>query len=83
MSMNIKNPETHRLAAELSRLTGESMTKAVTQALRERLARERRRRDKGKMVDEIMAIGRRCAALPERDARSADEILYDEQGMPK
>ncbi len=83
MSMNIKNPEAHRLASILSKLTGETMTKAVTEALRERLARETRRRDKGKIVDEIMAIGRRCAALPERDARSADEILYDERGMPK
>jgi antitoxin VapB len=64
--MNIKNPEAHRLASIHSKLTGETMTKAVTAALRERLAQETQRRDKGKMVDEILAIGRRCAALPER-----------------
>ena len=40
MSLNIKSPEAHELAAELARLTGESMTKAVTQALRDRLERE-------------------------------------------
>jgi len=32
---------------------------------------------------EILAIGRRCAALPDLDKRSADEILgCDEQGLP-
>jgi hypothetical protein len=41
MSLNIKNPEAHELAAELARLTGESMTKAVTEAIRERLAGEK------------------------------------------
>ena len=37
MSLNIKNEETHRLARELAVLTGESMTGAITVALRERL----------------------------------------------
>jgi antitoxin VapB len=44
MSLNIKNEETHRLAQELARLTGESMTAAVTEAVRERLDRVRRER---------------------------------------
>ncbi|HEX9867242.1 MAG TPA: type II toxin-antitoxin system VapB family antitoxin, partial [Candidatus Tectomicrobia bacterium] len=38
MTLNIKNPETHRLATELARLTGETLTQAVTEAVRERLA---------------------------------------------
>ena len=42
--LNIKNDEAHKLATELAGLTGESLTAAVTLALRERLARERRRR---------------------------------------
>src|SRR6202166_3138504 len=37
MSLNIKDEETHRLAQQLARLTGENMTKAVSQAVRERL----------------------------------------------
>ena len=41
MSFNIKNDETCRLADELARLTGETMTSAMTVALRERLQRER------------------------------------------
>ena len=45
MSLNIKNSETCMLARDLARLTGETMTGAVTVALRERLAREKCRCD--------------------------------------
>lgn len=40
MALSIKNPETERLARELANVTGESLTEAVTQALRDRLVRE-------------------------------------------
>jgi antitoxin VapB len=83
MSLNVKNAEAHAMAAELARLTGETMTKAVTEAIRERLAREKRRRDEDRLVADILAIGRRCAARPVRDPRPHDEILYDERGLPR
>jgi hypothetical protein len=41
MTLNIKNEEAHRLAAELAKITGESLTAAVTTAIRERLDRLR------------------------------------------
>ena len=44
MALNIKNEETYRLIRELAGLTGESMTTAVTVAVRDRLARVRARR---------------------------------------
>jgi antitoxin VapB len=44
MALRIKTAEAEELARCLARLTGESMTEAVTTALRERLARERDRR---------------------------------------
>ncbi len=44
VSLNIKNEETCRLTGEVRQLTGETMTGAITVALRERLERERRRR---------------------------------------
>jgi len=44
MALSIKTEEADRLARVLSRLTGESLTRAVTVALRERLDRERARR---------------------------------------
>lgn len=37
MRLNIKNPETDRLARQLAAVTGESITTAVTTAVRERL----------------------------------------------
>jgi antitoxin VapB len=45
MALSIKTDEADRLARALARLTGETMTEAVTAALRERLARERARRE--------------------------------------
>jgi antitoxin VapB len=85
MSLNIKDSEAHRLAGELARLTGESMTRAVTEAIRERLERERRRRGARSLSAELLAIGRRCAAHISRPAHSSDhaDLLYDERGLPK
>ena len=53
MSLNIKDEETCRLVGELARLTGETMTGAITAALRERLQREKRQRDVARRVEEI------------------------------
>ncbi len=85
MSLNIKNEETCRLAGELASLTGETMTGAITVALKERLERERRERSVEARVQELRAIGQRCAHLL-RDGPSAVEhgdFLYDEHGLPK
>lgn len=83
MSLNIKNPEAHRLATQLAALTGESKTRAVVEALRERLEREKQKRARAGVAERLMAIGRRCAARSVRDPRSAEEILgYDEHGLP-
>jgi antitoxin VapB len=82
MHLNIKNDEAHKLAAELAKLTGESLTSAVTQALRERLAREQRRRRTDSIAARLMKIGSQFATLPET-GRSPDEILgYDDHGLP-
>ena len=83
MSLNIKDREAHELAAELARLTGESMTKAVTEAIRERLKREKRKRDEDKLFAELMEIADQCAAYPRRDDRSLEDFLYDERGLPR
>jgi len=36
LTLNIKDPEAHKLARALARETGETMTTAVTEALRQR-----------------------------------------------
>lgn len=85
MSLKINNKETCRLARELARLTGETVTGAITVALRERLERERRQRDAEALARELGAIGRRCASRLAPGPSSVDHgnLLYDEQGLPK
>jgi len=83
MVLSIKDPETDRLARNLARLTGESLTDTVKAALRERLAREQRRRGKQLDRSKLDAIVARIAALPVVDDRSPDELIgYDEFGLP-
>ncbi len=85
MTLNIKNEETCRLARDLARLTGDTMTGAITSALRERLAREERRRDLDARVEELLAIGWRCAESlqPGPSATEHGDLLYDDRGLPK
>ena len=85
MGLNIKNEETCLLARDLVRLTGESMTGAITVALRERLARERRQRDTDALAQELHAIGQRCASLLKTGPSAVEhgDLLYDEHGLPK
>jgi len=84
MGLNIKNEKTHRLVRELARLTGQNMTAAVEQAVRERLERVRRNSRKD-TVERILQIGRECAAHLREPYKSLDidELLYDEKGLPK
>ncbi len=84
MSLNIKNEETCRLASEMARLTGETMTGAITVALRERLEREKRARSVEARVQELRAIADRCAKLlgPGPSAVEHGDVLYNEQGLP-
>ena len=85
MSLNIKNDETCRLARELARLTGETMTGAITVALRERLEREKRERSVEARIQKMRATAERCAKLlaPGPSAVEHGDVLYDEQGLPK
>jgi antitoxin VapB len=84
MSLNIKDEKAHRLARELARLTGESMTAAVSEAIRERLERVRGNSRKD-MAERLLDIGRDCAAHLKEPYKSMDvgELLYDEKGLPK
>ena len=84
MSLNIKNPEATRLIHELARRTGESMTEAVTVAVRERLDRLAQS-DREGLAERLVAIGRDCAARLKEPYRSVDhgDLLYDEKGLPR
>jgi antitoxin VapB len=82
MSLNIKDPEAHRLAQLIARATGETMTRVVTEALRERLDKIERRSARAS-VEELLAIADRAAAHVKRPHLDHAELLYDKRGLPK
>ena len=69
MALSIKTAEADNLARNLARLTGETMTEAVTAALRERLARERAKREAS-------------ASLPVRLAALSEQLRKDYDTRP-
>jgi antitoxin VapB len=84
MAMSIKSEQTHRLVKELAELTGESQSKAVEEAVRERLERVRQRSGES-LSERLLAIGRDIRSRLDEPWLSVDhgELLYDEQGLPK
>jgi len=83
MALSIKHPDADDLARRLAEATGQSITDAVIEALRAQLKRETGRRTAPRLEEELRAISDRCAALPDYDIRSAEEIIgFDEHGLP-
>lgn len=84
MALSIKHPEADRLARELAERSGESITEAVVVALRERLARLRRRRGAPARRAKLRALRESMRELPVLDPRAPDVILgYDDRGTPR
>lgn len=84
MALSIKTAEADRLARELARLTGETMTEAVTRSLSERLDRERKRRaeDMPERLEAFLArvrplLDTRPMTREEWDAACDDPLLTD------
>ena len=81
MALNIKDPETDRLARELADRMGTSITEALKTALKDRLARSAPRVDI--VYSDIIAIGERGRLRGNQDERTDEEIIgYDEHGLP-
>jgi antitoxin VapB len=85
MALSLKDAETDRLARAVAKLTGESLTEAARTALAERLEREQRKRAATKgLAAQLDELTKECAALPDYDTRSPDEIIgCDEYGVPR
>lgn len=83
MGLNIKDPAAHTLAQRLAKETGETMTQAVTEAIRERLDRVLRQRKPEATVIELLAIGHRCAQMLKDRPLDHGVMLYDERGLPR
>jgi antitoxin VapB len=82
--LNIKSEDAYRLAAELSELTGESLTAAVTAALRERLEREQGARGREARLAEIRRIAGEIRAHMRKPLPSSNhDWMYDEDGLPR
>jgi antitoxin VapB len=64
-------------------LTGETLTETIGRAVEERLLRLLGRRSMPNRLEAVLGVSRRCAALPDLDVRSPDEILgYEAWGVP-
>jgi antitoxin VapB len=84
MALSIKNDETERLARQVARETGESLTEAIRNSLQERWERLKARRRSQVLTGQVEDLLRRVDALPNLDSRPEDEILgYDESGAPR
>jgi len=82
VALSIKNPETDRLAHQLARATGESVTTAVTNAIKLRLEMVNPRSDGARLIEDVRQIQQLVASLPDRDHRSPEEIIgYDDFGL--
>jgi antitoxin VapB len=83
MAITIRSAETERLARELAAATGETLTQAVTNALRERLQRRCAldRKSKQRRQAVLHAIRAAVAGAKVADTRSEGDILgYNERG---
>ncbi len=82
MALNIKDESTDRLVRELAAETGETITTAVTVAVRERLERLRGSVPRERRAEELTRIAQRSAQRQVLDGRSAEEILgYGPDGL--
>ncbi len=86
MQLNIKSDEAYRLAARLAELRGESLTAAVTEALRQRVEEEERTREKESMIRDVLALAAEIRAeldkAGEPVSSNHDWMYDDETGLP-
>lgn len=89
MALSIKDDYADSLAREVAALTGESLTRAVTIALEEKLARakKQRERDVVRKLEIIERIQKRVKKAhgrkPMPTSKQLLDALYDERGLPK
>lgn len=85
MSLNLKNPEAERLAAEIGILTGESKTAAIIVALRERRERllaQRQAAEDTTMAEDLLALAARISLRLGGATLSTDALYDPETGLP-
>jgi antitoxin VapB len=85
MSLNIKNPEAHAMAARLARRLDSSMTRAVTVALEDKLAATEAEAMAQQRLERLLSVANAIAGrlTPEQRAMDPDAELYDASGLPQ
>jgi antitoxin VapB len=86
MVFAIYDDETLELAQELAKRTGMSLDRVVTHALRAELERTKplpARLSREEMLAAVAEIQARSRVRPILDPRSPEDMLYDEDGLPK
>lgn len=82
MPLSIRNPTAEKLARQVSSELNMTITQTIIVALEHEMLRVKGRKREPDALSEILAISRRCSALPDLDTRSVDEIFgYDESGI--
>ena len=83
MALNIKNEKVNALAAQLSKLTGETLTGVILVALEDRLQNELKKRGKPR-AEQILEFASRFALGVNPNLKSSDHasFLYGEDGLP-
>jgi antitoxin VapB len=82
LTLNIKDAEAYRLARAIAESTGQTLTRVVTEALRDRYALLESQRGKSS-VEELLAIADRCAVHIRGPYLDHSDYLFDERGLPK
>ena len=90
MALNIRNPETERLARNIAEATGKPLPTVVKEAIAAKAEADGvdddapKQRRKKLDFDKLNAIIERAATRPVLDARTADEIIgYNAYGVPE
>ena len=83
MPLNIKNKEAEEMIYKLAKETGDSLTGAVTSAVKDALARlEDKRAKKAEQIKKLCTKFQLSLHEP-LSSEDADSLLYDRLGLPK
>ncbi len=82
MTLNVKDPEAHRLATAIAEFTGETITRVVLEALRARYA-EIQKREGRASLEELTAMAERISQHCREPYVDHAALLYDEHGLPR
>lgn len=87
MALSIKDERTDRMVRRYARLHRTSYTSAIRRAVGEALEREGQLPEHDETLEDFMTFVRELqadiAAAPLLDPRPLNDILYDEDGLPK